>query len=142
MSNLTYKTADQLPIMEEVTDNTYVLVEESGQIKRVSGSNLGGGIKTAMITCNIVNEVFECTNMTFEEAYQAMTTGESIDCIATLIVNDLASASHPVLVCDGTEPTIVIKIDAGLMIEPGSKQSNISLLAWTSSGIDEYRPEG
>lgn len=138
-----YKTADQLPIMEEVTGNTYALVEENGTLKRVSGSSLGGGIKTAMITINLGdNTVIECTNMTFEEAYQAMTTGESIDCICTLIIDGLASVSHPVLVCFSVESTIIIKIDIGLMLEPSNNKSNISLLAWTSSGIGEYRPVG
>ena len=37
-----YKTANQLPILEEVTENTFALVEENGSLKRVSGSNLGG----------------------------------------------------------------------------------------------------
>lgn len=39
----TYKTANNLPILEEVTENTYALVEDNGSLKRVSGSNLGGG---------------------------------------------------------------------------------------------------
>lgn len=38
----TYKTANNLPIMEEVSENTYALVEENGALKRVSGDNLGG----------------------------------------------------------------------------------------------------
>jgi hypothetical protein len=38
----TYKTANNLPILEEVTENTYALVEDNGTLKRVSGSNLGG----------------------------------------------------------------------------------------------------
>ena len=37
-----YKTADQLPILEEVTETTYALVEDGGSLKRVPGSNLGG----------------------------------------------------------------------------------------------------
>lgn len=37
-----YKTADKLPILEEVTETTYALVEDNGTLKRVSGENLGG----------------------------------------------------------------------------------------------------
>lgn len=126
MSNLTYKTADQLPIMEEVTDNTYALVEESGQIKRVSGSSLGGsGIKTAIIKSSTYDNAisgppemnneaatYSCINMTFEEAHQTMSNGEPLKAIIMLVVDGVPSCLQPTLVylADATVgvPTIFI----------------------------------
>lgn len=45
-----YKTADQLPILEEVTETTYALVEDGGALKRVSGELLGGKSNCCVIT--------------------------------------------------------------------------------------------
>jgi hypothetical protein len=45
-----YKTADKLPILEEVTESTYALVEDNGTLKRVPGSNLGGGSSCCVIS--------------------------------------------------------------------------------------------
>ena len=101
MSNLTYKTADQLPIMEEVTGNTYALVEENGTLKRVSGNSLGGsGIKTAIIKSSTYDNAissptemgneaatYSCINMTFEEAHQTMSNGEPLQAIIMDVVD-------------------------------------------------------
>lgn len=50
-----YKTANQLPILEEVTENTFALVEENGSLKRVSGSNLGGKSNCCVISIDYSN---------------------------------------------------------------------------------------
>lgn len=94
-----YKTANQLPIMEEVTGNTYALVEENGTLKRVSGSSLGGSsIKTAIIKSSAYDNAisgppemngetitYSCINMTFEEAHQAMANGEPLQAIIMFV---------------------------------------------------------
>lgn len=96
-----YKTANQLPIMEEVTDNTYALVEENGTLKRVSGSSLGGSsIKTAIIKSSIYDNAisgatemdneattYSCINMTFEEAHQTMANGEPLQAIIMFVMD-------------------------------------------------------
>ena len=100
-----YKTANQLPIMNEVTGNTYALVEENGTLKRVSGSSLGeSGIKTAIIKSSTYgnaisgltemdNEAttYSCINMTFEEAHQTMSNGEPLQVIIMTIADGLPS---------------------------------------------------
>lgn len=81
----TYKTANNLPIMEEVTENTYALVEENGVLKRVSGENLGGKSNCCVFTVDNRNTtaaptsventddgvIYTC-NMTFAELYEAI----------------------------------------------------------------------
>lgn len=54
-----YKTADTLPIMEEVTENTYALVEENGKLKRVFGGNLGGKGSCCVISVDKTNAAME-----------------------------------------------------------------------------------
>ena len=112
MSNLTYKTADQLPIMEEVTGNTYALVEENGTLKRVSGSSLGGsGIKTAIIKSSTYDNAisgptemgneaatYSCINMTFEEAHQTMSNGEPLQAIIMFVADGMPSCLQPMFV--------------------------------------------
>ena len=78
----TYKTANNLPIMEEVTESTYALVEENGTLKRVSGENLGGKSNYCVITIeqtavmesgveNTDNGVTYTCNMTYDELVEA-----------------------------------------------------------------------
>lgn len=80
----TYKTANNLPIMEEVSENTYALVEENGALKRVSGENLGGKSNCCVFTVDNRNTtaaptsventdgvIYTC-NMTFAELYEAL----------------------------------------------------------------------
>lgn len=107
-----YKTANQLPIMEEVTGNTYALVEENGTLKRVSGSSLGGSsIKTAIIKSStydnaisgpteIDNEAatYSCINMTFEEAHQTMSNGEPLQAIIMFIADGQPTCTQGIFV--------------------------------------------
>lgn len=145
---ISYKTADQLPIMEEVTDNTYALVEENGTLKRVSGSNLGGsGIKTSIIkssdydaaisglttlTVPVQDITCSCTNMTFEEAYQTMANGEPLQVI--LMINLEGAICVPCLVSYVGDaifgvPTLIICALIGNIV-----------MYWTSDGISTTEP--
>ena len=47
-----YKTVEQLPLVEEVTETTNVLVEENGSLKRIPSSEVGGGGKVMFIIPN------------------------------------------------------------------------------------------
>lgn len=148
---INYKTADQLPLMEEVTDSTYAIVEENGTLKRVSGSNLGGsGIKTAIIKQEgfdemlaflkdetqtkptITDIVYTCTNMTFDEAYQTMGRGEplsflimyfdSMKCIYEILIGIFAG-------------NLMFGVPAITLA--GKK---INALYWTADGISTTQP--
>lgn len=77
-----YKTADKLPILEEVTETTYALVEDNGTLKRVSGENLGGKSGCCVITINYgampapseassSSPEYTC-NMTYDELMEAL----------------------------------------------------------------------
>ena len=134
-----YKTANQLPIMEEVTGNTYALVEENGTLKRVSGSSLGGsGIKTAIIKSSTYDNAisgstemgnkattYSCINMTFEEAHQTMSNGEPLKAIIMTAANRMPSCFQAIfVVLDDASvgvPTIVINAEQHYL--------------WTADGI-------
>ena len=76
-----YKTADKLPILEEVTETTYALVEDGGSLKRVSGSNLGGNSNCFVINIEQAEvspaeastspTAYTC-NMTYNELMEAL----------------------------------------------------------------------
>lgn len=79
-----YKTADKLPILEEVTETTYALVEDSGSLKRVSGELLGGKSNYCVINVdqgealepseiNESSRIYTC-NMTHDELMEALQT--------------------------------------------------------------------
>lgn len=82
----TYKTANDLPILEEVTGTTYALVEDNGVLKRVSGDNLGGKSNCCVFTVDKRNVIAAPTgventdddgviytcNMTYAEFYNAL----------------------------------------------------------------------
>lgn len=90
-----YKNVLDLEILDEVTENTHVIVEDCGAFKRVSGDKLGGGgdIKTAIIrSSNYLDALngtltpqpepksgsevfFECINMTFDDAVAIIKSG-------------------------------------------------------------------
>ena len=145
-----YKTADQLPLMEKVTDSTYAIVEENGTLKRVSGSNLvGSRIKTAIIKQEgydemlaylkgeteteptIEDTIFTCTNMTFEEAYQIMGSGEPLSFMLMHVRNvcnqEILYGAFAGTVMIG-QPIIVLCND------------NIKQLFWTEDGISATLP--
>ena len=147
----------EVELLESVPDNASAFVEVGGTVKRVPGSGLGGGgIKTAVVkapgydsavsdvqtnaTSIVADEATAPTvvNMTFEEAYGIMASGEPL---MSLLM--FASSSAPEIVCGNTffagdktfgEPCIVFgfKIGDGL---------NMNLF-WTSSGLSEGRPSG
>ena len=149
-----YKTANQLPIMEEVTGNTYALVEENGTLKRVSGSSLGGsGIKTAIIKSSTYDNAisglpetnneagtYSCINMTFEEAHQTMSNGEPLQAIIMTDVDGLPSCVQGVAVIFDDAafgvpvPTIIIFFS--------TPNKNSLSFFWTADGIYTTPPTG
>ena len=85
----------EVTVLEEVTDNASVLVEQNGEIYRAPKTQVGGagGVKTAIIRdSGYLNAIaglstmisgapkytYKCINMTFEEAYETMLNGEPL----------------------------------------------------------------
>lgn len=113
---MNYKTADQLPLMEEVTETTHAIVEDGGTLKRVSGSMLGGGGGGKVCYIDITEEgdeastastlslenlmsgvstaasaasptyVGSCANMTFDEVYATLEAGEYLPIVFRMAV--------------------------------------------------------
>lgn len=97
-----YKKLTDVEVMENVSENTMALVEENGTLKRVScGKGFGGGgVTTAIFKANYYEEIIDdmlngggevsmasaapeiseytCLNMTFQEAYDLMRSGEPL----------------------------------------------------------------
>lgn len=145
--NITMKTVSDLPVMTETTDNTYAIVEENGEFKRVPGSMLGGGIKTAIIkdgnydnalasltTVSAVSVSYECLNMTFEEAYETMAKGEPL-AVFGMLTFEGAMTMYGAAVFTGTMfasvPCIVVLFE----------NQGITLF-WTADGLSTSQPNG
>lgn len=97
-----FKNLADVELLEEVPEGCTAFAEVDGVVKRVPSKGLGGegGIKTAIIKDSEYDNAlaglqtalaeeeptltYECTNMTFEEAYQAMANGEPLACIGML----------------------------------------------------------
>ena len=83
-NNITYNTVENLPVLEEVPENTHAIVEVDGLFHRVPGSMLGGGGSGNMLNVCVKHESIEngdgftdvaSCNVTFDELYTAMQTG-------------------------------------------------------------------
>ena len=144
-----FKKLSEVEALTEVPEGAKVLAEVGGVIRRVPGSGLGGGIKMAIIKSSNYNQriqymkrvpsspppgdvTYECINMTFEEAYNALANGEPMT--AHLMANVDGAANLPcVVIFAGTElnniPCIGIK-------EPNTQLS----LFWTSAGFSTTEP--
>ena len=148
----------EVELLESVPDNASAFVEVDGTVKRVPGSGLGGGgVKTAIVkmpgydsavsdvqtnaTSIVADEATAPTvvNMTFEEAYGIMASGEPLMSLLMFV-----SSSKPEIVCGNTffagdkafgEPCIVFGFKMGI------DGLNMNLF-WTSSGLSEERPGG
>lgn len=102
------KLAD-VEVVETATETDKVLIEQNGEIKRVPKTEVGGGgaIKTVIIkssdydnaiagvqTMSSAPEItYECINMTFEEAYQTMASGEPLGVMGMLVSNNASGCT-------------------------------------------------
>ena len=145
-----FKKLSEVDLVEEVSNTANVLIEENGQIKRASKTKVGGAgsdsvIKTAIITSSAYDShisnvapytggptTYSCKNMTFEEAYEALTTGTPIN----VKLFDYYSGEGiglidlmPVAVIDGNVHFIALQ-----------NQAQKLTLYWTSSGISTTAP--
>ena len=138
--SVNYKTADNLLTIDSLTDDTYVIVEESGQMKRIKGSELGNTIKIVGITVIIGDSGFESatSTMSFEEAYSIIHGGGFFQTVVCCV----SSAEGNMLMQPGniyddnsisySVPCIVI---SELYINKGNNR-----LYWTADGISVNQP--
>lgn len=150
-----FKRLSDVEALSEVPENATVLAEVDGSIKRIPSNGLGGagGIKTAIImssdyydtlagvsaAISVPTVEYNCTNMTFEEAYQTMASGEplavfgmvSYDGIPPINtygeVSFLGTSFYEADAPSGPAIGIIFNIN-----------ENIITLIWTASGLVLY----
>lgn len=143
----------EVTILEEVTDNASVLVEQNGEIYRAPKTQVGGAgsIKTAIIRdSGYLNAIaglstmasdapkytYECINMTFEEAYETMLNGEPLMAVGMFTVEgamNIQGATAFVGTAMGV-PCIILRFMFN--------SSTVALLYWTADGLSTKRPGG
>ena len=148
-----FKRLADVEALTEIPEGANAFVEVDGEIKRVPGEGLGGagGFKTAVIKSDIYDEalasmsgnggrasaapepVYSCINMTFEEAYATVMSGEVLKVV-------FMDAMMGPMILDGfvTLPTSNV-LSVGYMI--GSVLQS-PILFWTADGISTEEPSG
>ena len=138
----------EVEALAEVPENANALIEVDGTIKRVPGSGLGGdkGIKTAIIkssdydnalaglqTTDVVKPevTYSCLNMTFEEAYQTMASGEPLQAVFMGVGEGCMT-----IPCTVTFAGLLIGTPC---LEINSCDTTI-LLYWTADGLSTKAP--
>lgn len=145
-----FKKLSEVDLVEEVSNTANVLIEEDGQIKRASKTKVGGAgsdsvIKTAVITSSAyvshvsnvapyagVSTTYSCRNMTFEEAYEALTTGVLIN----VKLFDYYSGDGIGLI----DLIPFAAIDGNVQFIALQNLASKPTLYWTSSGISTTDP--
>lgn len=145
-----FKKLSEVDLVEEVSNTANVLIEENGQIKRASKTKVGGAgsdsvIKTAIVTSSAYDShisnatpyvggptTYSCKNMTFEEAYEALTTGVPIN--AKLF--DYYSGEGIGLI----DLILLAAIVGNVQFIVLQNQAQKLTLYWTSSGISTTNP--
>lgn len=153
--NYEFKRLGEVEALSEVPENANALIEVDGSIKRVPGSGLGGaaGIKTAIIRddayIDYLSEIstmarinaFECINMTFEEAYETLLSGEPLAVFGMIgelggpfnLYGSIAPTNFSTYDAAAAEPALIIMFR---VIAPDEESADPSvILLWTSEGI-------
>ena len=148
-----FKKLSEVAMLEEASETAHVLIEENGEIYRVPKTAVGGGnvggIKTAIIRDSrylnaiaVVSTmqsqtpavIYECINMTFEEAYETMAKGEPLNVVGMLTNPDvLATNMQGSVLFAGTASFGVPCL--GIFF----RNPNITLY-WTADGLSTSRP--
>lgn len=157
-----FKNLADVELLEGVPEYANAFVEVDGMIKRVPGKGLSseGGIKTAIIKQSDYDEAveffsgngagpasamtgdapaksFECINMTFDEAYQTIMSGEPLAIMGMIVDMGLLNA-YGIAMSVGTletgEPLIMIMFILASDYSMG--------LYWTADGISTKMPGG
>ena len=142
----------EVAVLEEVSDTASVLIEENGEIYRAPKTQVGGagGVKTAIIrSSNYLDAIegmkngrtgggitYECLNMTFEEAYQIMESGEPLVSLAMIVYFNAPATIYGTTAFLGTtlgNPCI------GMIFMFSDDER---FLYWTADGISIEMPGG
>ena len=142
-----FKKLGEVEALAEVTENATVLAEVDGSIKRIPSAGLGGGgIKTAIIKSSDYDDAlagaapmsssitFECINMTFEEAYETMESGEPL---ATYVMYNMDGIALNEPFSTGFTPAAAFGVPCIVIFT----QMDLTLY-WTEDGLSTERPGG
>ena len=138
----------EVTMLEEVTDNASVLVEQNGEIYRAPKTQVGGagGVKTAIIRdSGYLNAIaglstmataapeytYECINMTFEEAYEIMQNGEPLSAVGQMTGEGAMNVQGMVAFLGTAMGVPCIVIDFANIV-----------LFWTADGLSTSNPGG
>lgn len=151
-----FKRLSEVEAIDEVPEGAHVLGEVDGVVKRMPSKGLGGAVATAIIKMDGYDEglngrgaapatsgppeisgTFSCANMTFEEAHQALTSGEPLSCLLMIVMNGIAVHMYTLcLLFDNVAglPCIALFYDA---YEMGN-----GMVYWTADGLSTEAPSG
>lgn len=147
-----FKRLADVEALTEIPEGANAFVEVDGEIKRVPGEGLGGagGFKTAVIKSDIYDEAlayfsggsggrvaespdptYSCINMTFEEAYATVTSGE------VLKVVFMDAMMGPMILDGFVELPAANVLSVGYILGPVFQSPP---LYWTADGISTEEP--
>lgn len=143
-----FKKLSAVPVREDAADTAKVLVEDGDEIYRVPKTAVGG-IKTAIIRdskyLNTIADVstlkqerpitYECTNMTFDEAYGIMKSGEPLAAVGML-----ATEGGTCIYGETTFAGTAMGVQAILIVFNFIRNNNKIGLYWTADGISTEAP--
>lgn len=140
-----FKKLGEVEALESVPEGANALIETNGEIKRVPGSNLGGGggIKTAILVMDAESMEAEtqtatCSNMTYDEAKATLAAGEPLNAILTISMSGMSQcASATAIVYASAEASGLATEVVGLMFAPEGEQM---AFYWTADGISTAEP--
>lgn len=138
MAEYTFKKLSDVEALTEIPEGANAFIEVNGEVKRVPGDGLGGGggIKTAIIKSSDYDNAlagvqaavaeavtYECINMTFEEAYQTIVSGEPLNAVLMRVISGPAIISCFVMLMENAVYIVPI--------------TGSDALSWTADGIVE-----
>ena len=146
-----FKRLSEVEALTEVPEGANALIEIDGVVKRVPGSGLGGatGIKTAIIKDSGYDNAlagvmatdavepsftYECINMTFDEAYQTMASGEPLSIFGMFTDNNTPINVRGITMFGGTMMGVPC---LGMTFE---LMNDSIMLYWTADGISTESP--
>ena len=128
--------------VEEPSETANMLIEESGVVKKAPVASVGSGIKTAIIIDNwydafiagateppTEDQVYRCSNMTYEEARAILASGEPLDVFLKIFINNTPTNVHAMV--SYTPDFIAVGVFIGA--EPFA-------LFWSANGIRQNHP--
>lgn len=153
-----YKKITEVEMIEEPSENATVLAEDNGALKRVPYKNVGGGggIPTAIIKSSDYDNAiagvqtmssdapavtYECINMTFDEAYAIMASGQPLQAVA-MITLEGGTVAPAISMFAGNAAFGVPCIIFMISIAVSTSYIMALQLYWTADGLSTDRPGG